>query len=230
MISLEERIQKLESLIRRISSDVKSETRVSLPAKVTSFDPGRQTISCIPTIREMVNINGSVSYRDLPELRDVPIIMPRAGNWLITLPIKVGDECMVVFQDLCIDGWWFRGGIQNWNDLRRHDLSDAIAIFSPWSQPNTVSSYSSENMEIRSLDGSIKISLTQSGINIEAPQGLNINGNVNVTGDVQVSGAINSTDNIKSDADVLAGSISLKSHTHNYNPGPGATTPTGAPQ
>lgn len=218
MISLEERIQKLESLIRRISSDVKSETRVSLPARVTSFDPERQTISCIPTIREMVNINGSVSYRDLPELRDVPIIVPRAGNWLITLPIKVGDECMVVFQDLCIDGWWFRGGIQNWNDLRRHDLSDAIAIFSPWSQPNTVSSYNPENMEIRSLDGSIKISLTQSGINIEAPQGLNINGNVNVTGTLTAT------------EDVLAGSISLKSHTHNYNPGPGAATPTGAPQ
>ena len=58
MISLEERIQKLESLIRRISSDVKSETRVSLPARVTSFDPEKQTISCIPTIREMVNIKG----------------------------------------------------------------------------------------------------------------------------------------------------------------------------
>lgn len=224
MISLEERIDKLESILSRLTSDIKSDIRVSLPARVTKFDPVKQTISCIPTIRELININGIVRYQQLPELVDVPIVMPRAGNWIITLPIKVGDECMVVFQDLCMDGWWFRGGIQNWNDLRRHDLSDAIAIFSPWSQPNATPSYNTENLEIRNLDGSIKISMGNNGVTMDFPQGVTINGNITHNGDINSSGTITGQ------TDVIAAGISGKSHTHNYNPGPGSPTPTGAPQ
>ena len=224
MITLEERLQRLESLFTRISRDIKSDIRVSLPAKVTSFDPVKQTISCIPLIRELVNINGSVKYTDLPELKDVPIEMPRAGNWVITFPIKVGDECRVTFQDLCIDGWWFRGGIQNWNDLRRHDLSDAIATFSPWSLPNAISNYNSTDMEIRDLTGQIKLKFSENGVVLDAPDGFSINGDVNITGDVTSSGTITGT------TEVIGKGINLSTHTHLYSPGDGSPTSTGTPQ
>lgn len=208
MINLEERINNLENLISNILSTVKSDIRVALPARVTGFDSSKQTISCIPTIRELININGVVEYKDLPELKDVPISIPRSGNWAITLPIKIGDECMVIFQDLCIDGWWSRGGIQNWNDLRRHDLSDAIAIFSPWSQPNTIPAYNTESLEIRSLNGSTKMTFND--------------GEVNLIGDLKVTGTITAT------TDVISGTISGKSHTHpGVQPGSGNT---GVPQ
>lgn len=200
MITLEQRIARLESLLTRIMSEVKSDIRVALPAKVVSFNPSKQTVSCIPTVRELVNLNGKVSYKDLPVLEDVPIIMPRAGGWIITLPIKPGDECMVVFQDLCIDGWWFRGDIQNWNDLRRHDLSDAIAIFSPWSQPNVISSYITDGIELRNIDGSTKITIKS--------------GKISVLGDLEVTGKINASDTITSADDVISGTISGKTHKH----------------
>lgn len=216
MINLQERIRNLENLLNTLMSTLKSDIRVALPCIVTSFDATKQTISCKPSIRELVNINGKVSYKDLPELKDVPISVPRAGNWAITLPIQAGDECMVIFQDLCIDGWWFRGGVQNWNDLRRHDLSDAIAVFSPWSQPNTIPEYSTTYMEARSLDGTTKMSFQE--------------GTVVLTGNLDITGTIHSTGTITSDDDVLSGTISGKSHTHQYNPGPGSPTPTGVPQ
>lgn len=222
MINLEERISRIENLLRRISSNIKSDIRVALPATILSFDPNKQTVVCKPLIRELVNINGSVRYEELPELRDVPISIPRAGNWAITLPIKPGDECMVIFQDLCIDGWWFRGGIQNWNDLRRHDLSDAIAIFSPWSQPNTIPSYNTNNLEVRNLDNTIKISMGLNGVTMDFPQGGTING------DLTINGNVTSTGTITGQQDVIAGSISGKSHVH-----PGVTTgggSTGAPK
>lgn len=200
MITLEQRISKLESLFSKLISDVKSDIRVSLPAKVISFDKEKQTISCIPTVRELVNINGQVKYVDLPVLEDVPIQMPRAGGWIITLPIKPGDECMVIFQDLCIDGWWFRGDIQNWNDLRRHDFSDAIATFSPWSQPNVISNYFEDGIELRSVDGSTKITIES--------------GKISILGDLEVTGKISASDTITSDVDVIAGTISGKTHKH----------------
>lgn len=216
MITLEQRISNLEILINNLVSNIKSDIRVALPAKVTSFDPVKQTISCIPTIRELVNINGEVSYRDLPELLDVPISTPRGGDWVITMPIKAGDECMVIFQDLCIDGWWFRGDIQNWNDLRRHDLSDAIAIFSPWSQPNTIPSYNTEAMEIRSIDGSTKMTFTQ--------------GKVTLIGSLDVNGDVTSTGTVTGKTEVIAKNIAMSPHTHQYVPGTGSPTDTGAPK
>ena len=242
MINLEERLNRLESLLSNLTSNLKSDIRVSLPARVTSFNASKQTVSCIPLIRELVSISGKTQYQQLPELQDVPIIIPRAGNWAITLPIRAGDECMVIFQDLCIDGWWSRGGVQNWNDLRRHDLSDAIAIFSPWSQPNTISSYSTSNAEIRSLDGTIKISMGENGVVMDFPQGytingdgvmngnLELNGNLTQIGNQDVTGDITASGTITGNTDVIASGISGKSHTHNYNPGPGSATPTGEPQ
>lgn len=216
MITLEQRISNLEILINNLISNIKSDIRVALPAKVTSFDPVKQTISCIPTIRELVNINGEVSYKDLPELLDVPISTPRGGDWVITMPIKAGDECMVIFQDLCIDGWWFRGDIQNWNDLRRHDLSDAIAIFSPWSQPNTIPSYNTDAMEIRSIDGSTKMTFTQ--------------GKVTLIGSLDVNGDVTSTGTVTGETEVIAKTIAMSPHTHQYVPGTGSPTDTGAPK
>ena len=159
MITISQYLSDVQTYLDSFSSEIKSTLHVSLPAIVTKFNAQRQTINCIPAIKELIYLNGSVSFKEFPELQEVPIEVPRAGNFAITLPITVGQECRVTFQDLCLDGWWSRGGIQSWNDLRRHDLSDAIATFSPWSQPNVISNYSTSNLEIRSLDNKTKISV-----------------------------------------------------------------------
>lgn len=167
MITLNQFLSDTQSYLDSLRSEIKATTHVSLPAIVTKFDPDKQTISCVPTIKELIYINGSVTFKEFPELQEVPIEIPRAGNYAITLPITVGQECRVTFQDLCLDGWWSRGGIQSWNDLRRHDLSDAIATFSPWSQPNKIPNYSTSNLEIRSLDNKTKISLASDSLDIK---------------------------------------------------------------
>ena len=166
MITLQQYLSDTQAYLDSLRSEIKATTHVSLPAIVTKFDAQKQTINCIPAIKELIYLNGSVSFKQFPELQEVPIEVPRAGNFAITLPITVGQECRVTFQDLCLDGWWSRGGIQSWNDLRRHDLSDAIATFSPWSQPNVISNYSTNNLELRSLDNQTKISLGDDSIEI----------------------------------------------------------------
>lgn len=167
-LTLPERILNGEYTLNELEREIKGEIHVSLPCIVTKFDPIKQTVNCKPTIRELINIEGSLKFVELPELMEVPIETPRAGNFVITLPITIGQECRVTFQDLCIDGWWVRGGIQNWNDLRRHDLSDAIATFSPWSQPNSIPNYSTDKLEIRSTKKDLKISLSDDNITINS--------------------------------------------------------------
>lgn len=157
--------------------------RSSIPGIVVSFDPVKQTCVVQPSTQEIVllpppstpqnpspgttqNIPTSVS---IEPIQDVPIIMMRVPGWSITFPITPGTECLLIFSDMCIDGWWQNGGVNAQYDRRRHDLSDAIALFGPWSQPNVLSDYSTNSLQIRSDDKSILIDLTSGQITIQAP-------------------------------------------------------------
>lgn len=112
--------------------------KVSFPAKVTTVN-ANGTVNIQPVIREkLISSGNSVSYVNLPIIPNVPICWPNAGGYSITFPIDVGDECLAVISDQSFDNWWLYGGVQNPIEYRRHDLTDAIAIFGPKSIPNTL--------------------------------------------------------------------------------------------
>ena len=121
-----------------------------MPGIIQGFNPIEQTAKVQLAIRERItDIEKNILNLEVPILLDVPIVMPRGGGFVITFPIKPGDECLVIFSDLCINAWWSLGGVQNIEEYRRHDFSDAFAILAPTSQPKRVSNYSTNNLEIR---------------------------------------------------------------------------------
>lgn len=139
----------------------------TLPGIVTSVDLSAQTVSVQPAIRGSVtNENGTTTQQDMPLLVDVPICWPRAGGFALTLPVKVGDECLVHFADRCIDGWWQSGGVQAPVEVRMHDLSDGFATFAPTSQPKKLTNVQSDGMELRNEARTVYIKLTDIGIEI----------------------------------------------------------------
>jgi hypothetical protein len=159
--------------------------RCATPGIVVSFDPVKQTCVVQPAIMEEVLLPppGLPNFADgtpnttqniptkvaIAPIQDVPIIMMRVPGWSITLPIVTGTECLLIFADSCIDGWWQSSGIQAQFDRRRHDLSDAFALFGPWSQPNVLENYSTTSMQIRSDDQTVTIDLATAGVTITAP-------------------------------------------------------------
>lgn len=159
-----------DELYRKLGENTKSTTRVAEPGIIQSFDPVEQTVTVQLTIREqLTNEDGSKQWVNLPLLLDVPIVIPRGGGYMLTMPVTKGDECLVIFGDMCIDAWWSLGGIQNQIEKRRHDLSDGFAIIGIWSQPNVIPNYSTTSTQLRSLDGTSSISLNKSEIDITAP-------------------------------------------------------------
>lgn len=169
MKTVGERISSQDELLRRFGDNLLANLRVAMPGIIQSFDAATQTVTVQPAIRERIrDIDGNVQIIDLPILLDVPVVMPRAGDFAITFPIRSGDECLVVFADMCIDSWWQSGGIQNQAEKRRHDLSDAFAIIGAWSQPHKIPNYSESSMQLRTLDGDTYISLEPGEIDIQA--------------------------------------------------------------
>jgi hypothetical protein len=162
-------------IYKTLSDTIKSLIRVAIPGIIQSFDVATQTCVIQPAIREKItNSDYSTSWKDLPLLLDVPIVIPRAGNFALTLPVQQGDECLVIFSDMCIDGWFSLGGLQNQLEKRRHDLSDSFAILGTYSQPNKISNYSTDSAQLRNLSGTQYIELKNDEINIVG--NLKING------------------------------------------------------
>jgi hypothetical protein len=183
MLSIQERLALQTEPIEGALWQWACMMRTAIPAVVVSFDPEKQTVVVQPTIQEIINqpppatpqVQNPGTAQNIPvattikPIQDVPILMSRVPGWSITFPIIPGTECLLIFADTCIDGWWQNGGINPPFDRRRHDLSDAFAVFGPWSQPNVLSNYSTSSVQIRSDDQAIVIDLSSAGISITGP-------------------------------------------------------------
>lgn len=175
MRNINELISSDYEIYKSFADAIKSSVRVSIPGIIQSFDSITQTCTIQPTIREkVINSEYSSSWQDLPLLLDVPICIPKAGNFALTLPVKKGDECLVIFSDMCIDAWFSLGGIQNQIEKRRHDLSDCFCILGTYSQPNIIENYSTNSAQLRNLEGTQYIEIKDNEINIVG--NLKING------------------------------------------------------
>ena len=167
MRTIAERTNSEDEMFRLMGDSWSNNLRVSIPGIVVAFDAVTQTVTVQPSLRENIrDENGNVTSVNLPLLVDVPIVFPRAGNFVLTLPVAVGDECLVIFADFCIDAWYSNAGIQNQIEKRRHDLSDGIAIIGLWSQPNKLVNYSTTTAQLRNEAGTDYIELKNAQINL----------------------------------------------------------------
>jgi Phage protein Gp138 N-terminal domain/GpV Apex motif len=172
-------------------------TWVALPAIIQSFDPAKCTCTAQPAIQALVNIlqivNGAQQvvpqYVNMPMLVDIPVIMMNAGPFIVSFPISAGDEALIIFADRCIDNWWNQSGVQpqvtpqGIGELRYHDLSDGFALVGPMSKLLVPGGISLTSVQLRKKDGSAYIELDASGaVNILAPSGVNIIGDLTVSG------------------------------------------------
>lgn len=157
--------QLYENIIKKVNFNL----RCCIPGVIQRYDPKTNTASIQPAIREeIVNEDNTVQYMNLPILVNVPIIFPSCSIGSIKMLLKRGDECLVLFSDLSIDNFWKYANVQNPIEVRRHDLSDGIAIPCVLSQPNT-KPFNGTGMEITSEDS--KISITKDGITFSDKNG-----------------------------------------------------------
>jgi hypothetical protein len=113
---------------------------------------------------------------DLPPVANVPVVLPFAqgAGLLLTLPIRGGDECLIVFADRSLDNFVQSGGVQpsvataseDTTTPRSHSLADAICIPGIISNPQAVPEYNTDNIELRDRERVQYISLGPEGITI----------------------------------------------------------------
>jgi hypothetical protein len=188
----------------------------AIPCIVTAVDLTKMTCSAQPAIQGTVeDENGVKQSVNYPMLVDVPICFPKAGGFLLTLPIAVNDEVLVVFSSRCIDAWWQSGGIQRPMEARMHDLSDGFAIPGPCSVPNVpAGAISATGAQLRNAAGTTYIEIAADGkIKLVSPAGVEVTGNLTVTGVLNFTGNLVVSGTVTA-LDFIAGLLGFTTHKH----------------
>lgn len=65
---------------------------------------------------------------DYPKLTDVPIFYLGSPQSGITTPVKVGDQCLIIYNDRSIDSWFQDKKQSTLSSNRLHSISDGVAL------------------------------------------------------------------------------------------------------
>lgn len=118
-----------EQLNEKVINETLFRTRCCIPCIIQKYNPEENTVEAQPAIRERIVMeDNSIKYIQLPLLINVPVMFPETKLGGVKFPLSKGDEVLVVFSDLAIDNFWEKGTVQNPVEVRRHDLSDGMAI------------------------------------------------------------------------------------------------------
>jgi len=148
--------------------------RTALPGiiQVVNYKNGKLiSVDVQPAIRAMLSSddNYSSTHENLPIIPDVPIVIPysNVNGFSLTVPIAIGDECLLIICDRSIDNWQNSGGIQSVVEdttPRSHDLTDAICIIGAISEPNAITDYSTSKISLRNKDNTVSVSLDNDSV------------------------------------------------------------------
>ncbi len=211
-------LNDVETANRIMLQGLQSGLWTAMPGIVTKVNLSAVTCEVQPAIQGTTeDEQGVVRNVNYPLLVDVPIVFPSAGGFLLTLPIAVGDEVLVVFASRCIDAWWQSGGSVNRPmEARMHDLSDGFALPGPFSQPKTtgLGAISSTGAQLRNKVGTSYVEIAADGKIKLVGSEIDITGNVVVTGTILASG------------EITGAGTPLHTHVHSgVIPGGGSTGP-----
>lgn len=128
----------LAEIIRRGIEARLLDLHTALPGIVQSYDSTTNTVDVLPAVRRPIETkDAQITHEDLPIIPGVPVAFPQSAAFTATWPLAKGDGVLIVFCEAAIGNWQLQGTAVDAGDLRRHDLSHAVAI--PGISPNTTS-------------------------------------------------------------------------------------------
>lgn len=171
-------------------------------------------------------------------LVDCPMLSNKCSSFFIRLPYDIGDMVYVGVSKDSIDESIISGeardnkvlGVSKFRQIDGVILGGVLSEQEQQLPEGNANDFLIQNRKnddkfVIKADGGIEI-VTKTKVTVDSPE-TDFTGNLNVAGNVSIVG------NIAVEGDGTIGSVTTKAgvtldgHTHKYNPGPGAPTPTG---
>jgi hypothetical protein len=131
-------------------------------ATIQSFD--KETQTCVAKInydKMFFERQTDGSYRQVPKpypiLTDVPVVFLSGGLSGLTLPVKAGDQALIMFNDRDF-GNWFEGASSGFvPSLRMHSMSDGIALVGLFRKTNRLANFDELNPNLFNEDAGVRV-------------------------------------------------------------------------
>lgn len=127
------------------------DVRVCVPAKVIEYFKDEQKVTVQPFFKRKYKDQETLQ---LPQIFQVPVAFPRAGESIISMPLAKGHCVMLICSDRSLENWLKNGGDVLPNDVRHHNLSDAIAYPGLYPFNNSASLNNDQDIIIKNKRGS----------------------------------------------------------------------------
>jgi hypothetical protein len=180
---------------------VKLELNCHAVASLTSFNAANQTaraqLAYQQTYYSFDTTSGTTTTKLVPYplIIDAPVHVAGGGNGALTFPHGAGDECMVCFNDRDIDNWFQGATGGQVATARLHSFSDALILVGFRSLANVIPSYSTSAIELRTKDGTSKVSInTSTGAVVVQAGATGVTVQVTAAGKVTIKNATGTTD------------------------------------
>lgn len=145
----------------------------AIPAIVDEFDAAKQRVAATPAIKaKYVTPEMEVKYIDYPKITNIPLSIIKCPGLQITCPVKKGQNCTLIFSQRSIDNFLIDGNIHApfegnnpaYCSLRCMDMTDAMCFPGIITNPEAISDYSNSAIEIRNAAGTVKIAVSENGL------------------------------------------------------------------
>jgi hypothetical protein len=108
-------------MLEQLSENIAGRINCMVLARVTNVYPDRRQIDAQP-------LNRMLDGSDRAQILNVPFVFMRGGQSFISMPVGVGDICLLIFCDHCIDNAIKLSETSMEPHRNLHEINDAIAI------------------------------------------------------------------------------------------------------
>lgn len=179
----------------------------------------------------------AVQYIDAPKITNIPVAVNQCeGLGLsVTIPIRHGQLCTLIFSQRSLDNFATSGQISNPTEgedaatctVRCFDYTDAMCFIGVMTPANNISGYSQEAVELRNGDRSVCVSVYPNSISLKQGEAnISLSGN-NITmtaASITINGHEFTTSAVTLDAPTTINGSDFDSHTHSGVTGGSGTT------
>ena len=145
----------------------------SIPAIIDEFDVATQRVAATPAIQaKYVTPDMEVQYINYPKITNIPLAMIKCPGLKITCPVKPGQNCTLIFSQRSIDNFLidgqihepFEGNEPKYCSIRCMDMTDAMCFPGVITNPEAISNFNNDAIEIRNDDGTTKITVSENSL------------------------------------------------------------------
>ncbi len=192
---MDNRVGDETSEIKEIIDRALARVNTCIPGVIDSFDGETQTATVIPAISMKTFIENKEGVLEFPPIINAPLVFPFASTagFALTLPIRRGDPCIILFSQRSIDNWHDKGGIQPSEAgvaSRHHDLTDALVFMAASPVPGVLGEWESQGIQLRNRSGTSKVTVYDNKVVIDNTTEVIIDTpKTTITGTLTVNGA-----------------------------------------